>query len=130
MLVSRDVRGATSLFGKSLFQSIDFLMASLGLVADVSLSIYILVEFSPRLGLHPRFMIIVTIVGLIGFWVRAIIQHGNMREVYDESAGTQLSRNDRLDEAMRVAETMFTTNLLFPIVLVLILLSQTLLILP
>jgi heme exporter protein D len=49
-------------------------------------------------------MIIVTMVALILFWVRAIIQHG---EVYDDGANPELSRNARLDEAMRIAESIF-----------------------
>jgi heme exporter protein D len=68
-------------------------------------------------------MIIVTMVALILFWVRAIIQHG---EVYDDGANPELSRNARLDEAMRIAESMFTTSLLFTFLLAFILLSQIL----
>jgi hypothetical protein len=52
MFVSRDVCGATGPFGKAVFQSLDFLCVSLALVGDVSLSIYILFEFSARLGRH------------------------------------------------------------------------------
>ena len=75
-----------SFYSRPIFDSFYFRANTTGLFVDLILGTWILLEFWSGLLILIRLYIIACMVGLVGFWVRAIVDHRAMRKQLAESS--------------------------------------------
>jgi hypothetical protein len=129
-LVSEDYDPSTGFFAKPLFRSGAFLMATFIMVVAVTFDFQIIAGHSSQIGRHVVFWLLLIMVGLVGFWVRSILIHKDIRRLYQRGAILDARDNSPLDAVIRVAENMFYLSLYFTFFLSGALLAQILAILP
>jgi hypothetical protein len=129
MEASEELRSTTGMFSRSPFRSFVFLLASLLLVIAASYDFLIIADYGKQVGGHVRFWLVLVMVGLIGFWIRSILLHREIRKLYQGRAATETPPHSSIESVMRVAESIFNMGLFFTFFLSWALLAQILAIL-
>jgi hypothetical protein len=129
-LASEDYDPSTGFFSKPLFRSFVFLIASFIMVGAVTYDFLIIAGHWSQIGPHVVLWLVLVMVGLVGFWVRSILIHKDIRRLYQRGAILDARDNSPLDAVIRVAENMFYLSLTSTFFLSWALLAQILAILP
>ncbi len=129
-LASEDYDPSTGFFSKPLFRSFAFLAASFIMVGAVTYDFLIIAGHRSQLGPRVVSWLVLVMVWLVGFWVRSILIHKDIRRLYQRGAILDARDNSPLDAVIRVAENMFYLSLTSTFFLSWALLAQILAVLP
>jgi hypothetical protein len=121
---------STEVFSKPLFRSFFFLLGSFTFLVAVTFDVTILADHWSQLGRHVVFWLILVMVGLVVFWVRSILLHREIRELYQSGAILDGPENSPIHAVIGVAENMFFLSFYSTFFLSGALLAQILAILP
>lgn len=130
MSASEDYDPKSGFFSKPLYRSFVFLLNSFIMAGAVTYDFLIIAGH--RSQLRPRVVswLILVMVGLVGFWIRSILLHRDIRGLYQSGAIPEGPHNSSLNVVIRVAENMFYLSFYSTFFLSWALLAQILAILP